>query len=301
MIRDWPSAYGNDSQRWYNLRVTELVRQLRRGRVLELRLNRPEQMNALSAQLIAELAAAVRDARDDDSVTALFITASGRAFSAGADLLEAKEQLADPARFRDVLEIWRSTFRALENLPKPVIAVVDGLAIAGGLELALACDLIVATDRARLGDGHATYGLVPGGGGSQRLPDAIGVRAARWLMYTGELVDAETARRLGLVQHVVAAADLDSWLEQTAATLSARSPAALAFYKTMTASPTVTDERLAHEVLAAVAVVSGPDAQEGLAAFEAKRRPDFPSVVGRKDETPAPSGAGPTPTEPDRV
>jgi enoyl-CoA hydratase len=133
------------------------------------------------------------------------------------------------------------------------------------------------------------------------LPDAIGVRAARWLMYTGELVDAQAARQLGLVQHVVAAAELDSWLEQTAATLSARSPAALAFFKSMTASPLVTDERLAHEVLAAVAVVSGPDAQEGLAAFEAKRRPQFPSVVGRSDQTPVPPGAGLTPTELDHV
>lgn len=281
--------------------MTELVLQVRRGRVLELRLNRPEQMNALSGRLIAELAAAVHGARDDDRVAALFITASGRAFSAGADLIEAKQQLADPARFREGLEVWRSSFRALETLPKPVIAVVDGLAIAGGLELALACDLIVATDRARLGDGHATYGLVPGGGGSQRLPDAVGVRAARWLMYTGELVDAQAARRLGLVQHVVAAAELESWLEETAATLSARSPAALAFFKTMTASPGVTDERLAREVLAAVAVVSGPDAQEGLAAFEAKRPPQFPSVVGRHDETQVQSGTGPTSTEPDHV
>lgn len=281
--------------------MTNLVLQIRRGRVLELRLNRPEQMNALSGQLIAELAAAVDVAREDDTVAALFITSAGRAFSAGADLIEAKEQLADPARFREGLEVWRRTFRALESLPKPAIAVVDGLALAGGLELALSCDLIVATDRAKLGDGHATYGLVPGGGGSQRLPDAIGVRAARWLMYTGELVDAERARALGLVQHVVPAAELDAWLEKTAAVLSGRSPAALAFFKTMTASRAVTDEGLAHEVLAAVAVVSGPDAQEGLAAFEAKRPPQFPSVIQRSSPPPEPPGGGPDATESPRV
>ena len=259
--------------------MTDLVLQTRRGRVLELRLNRPRQMNALSAQLIADLAEAIRRAGGDDTVAAVFITGSGRAFSAGADLIEAKTQLADPALFRDGLDVWRSTFRELESLPKPVIAVVDGLAIAGGLELALCCDLIVASDRARLGDGHATYGLVPGGGGSRRLPDAIGVRAARWLMYTGELLDAQTALQLGLVQHVVPAAELDEWLDNLAETLSGRSPAAMAFFKTMTASLTVTDERLAHEVVAAVAVVSGPDAQEGLAAFAAKRPPRFPSLV----------------------
>jgi len=231
--------------------MTNVLLKNRRGRVLEIRLNRPDQMNALSAELISELASAVEAARTDRTVAAVFITATGRSFSAGADLIEAKALLADPALFRESLEVWRSTFRALETLPKPVIAVVDGLAIAGGLELALACDLIVATDRARLGDGHATYGLVPGGGGSQRLPDAIGVRAARWLMYTGELVDAQTAQRLGLVQHVVAADELEAWLDETAATLSGRSPAALSFFKSMTASSSVTDERLAHEVVAA--------------------------------------------------
>jgi len=277
--------------------MSELVLQRRRGRVLELRLNRPEQMNALSGRLIGELADGIRLAERDDTVAAVFITAGGRAFSAGADLVEAKAQLVDPAAFRDGLQVWRSTFRAIETLAKPVIAVVDGLAIAGGLELALACDLIVATDRAKLGDGHATYGLVPGGGGSQRLPDAIGARAARWLMYTAELVDAQTARSLGLVQQVVPAAELEPWLDRLADTLSQRSLAALAFFKTMTASPTVTDERLAHELLAAVAVVSGPDAQEGLAAFEAKRPPKFPSVVGAAADTSGSSVDAPTKNE----
>jgi len=258
--------------------MANVVRRIWRDRVLEVRLNRPDQLNALSSGLIAELADAARSAADDDRVAAVFVTAAGRAFSAGADLIEAGEKVGDPALFRAMLLEWRDAFRALETCPKPVIAVVDGLAIAGGIELALACDVIVATDRARFGDSHVTYGLVPGGGGSRRLPDAIGSRAARWLMYTGQTVDADTALRLGIVQHVVAHADLDGWLDEFAAQLSQRSAPALEFFKAMTASSQITDDRLTQEVDAAVQIVTGPDAKEGLAAFSDKRAPQFPSV-----------------------
>jgi enoyl-CoA hydratase/carnithine racemase len=259
--------------------VDDVLIERRRGRVLELSLNRPGQMNALNGALIGAIGRAAAAAAADDSVAAVFLTAQGRAFCAGADLLEAREQLATGgAAFRAGLDGWQRAFCALEDCPKPVIAIVAGLAIAGGLELALSCDLIVATDRARLGDGHIAYGLVPGGGGSRRLPDAIGARAARWLMYTGELVDADTALRLGLVQHVVPAAEADAWASQLAESLSQRSLAALAFMKRMTASSQVSRERLDHEIEAAVHVVTGPDALEGMAAFAQKRPPRFPSL-----------------------
>jgi hypothetical protein len=162
--------------------VTEtVVEQLWRGRVLELRLNRPDQLNALSNGVIDALGRGIRIATESASVAGVFVTANGRAFSAGADLIEARERLASPATFREGLNSWRRVFRGLELCPKPVIAIIDGLAIAGGLELALSCDVIVASDRAKFGDGHITYGLVPGGGGTRRLPDAVGTRAARWL------------------------------------------------------------------------------------------------------------------------
>lgn len=259
--------------------MTDVVERIRRARVLELRLNRPEQLNALNGAVIDALESGVRAAGDDPTIAAVFVTANGRAFSAGADLVEAREQVAFPAEFRQGLGRWRRAFRALESCPKPVIAILDGLAIAGGLELALSCDLIVASDRAKLGDGHIAYGLVPGGGGSRRLPDAIGARAARWLMYTGGTVDAHTAQALGLVQHVVPAGELDVWTDTFAKNLSAQSAPALAFMKAMTASDRITDERLHHEIEAAAHVVVGPDAQEGLAAFEQKRSPNFPSVL----------------------
>ncbi len=263
--------------------VTEVVvEQLWRGRVMELRLNRPGQMNALNSGVIDALATGIQAAKDDSAVAAVFVTADGRAFSAGADLIEAKERLASPTTFREGLTSWRRLFREMERCPKPVIAIVDGLAIAGGLELALSCDVIVASDRAKFGDGHIAYGLVPGGGGTRRLPDALGTRAARWLMYTGQTVDARTAMELGLVQHVVPTGDLEQWTADFAGTLSARSAPALAFMKSMTASGQVTDERLEHELDAAVHVVAGPDAQEGLAAFEQKRAPEFPSITAHQ-------------------
>jgi enoyl-CoA hydratase/carnithine racemase len=261
--------------------VDDVLIERRRGRVLELRLNRPDRMNALNTAVIDSIGRAAASAAADNSVAAVFITAEGRAFSAGADLLEAREQLSSgTGAFRGNLYDWQRAFSALEDCPKPVIAIVQGLAIAGGLELALSCDLIVATDRARLGDGHITYGLVPGGGGSQRLTDAIGSRAARWLMYTGETVDAQTALGLGLVQQVVPAAEIEAWLDQLAESLSQRSPAALTFMKRMTASGQVSRERLDHEIEAAVHVVGGPDAQEGMTAFGLKRAPQFPSLAG---------------------
>lgn len=258
-----------------------VVERVRRGRVLELRLNRPDHLNALSGAVIDALGDAVGQAADDATIAAVMVTANGRAFSAGADLIEARQQLGKPATFRDVLDRWRRAFRNLEHCPKPVIAVVDGLAIAGGLELALSCDVIVASDRAKFGDGHITYGLVPGGGGTRRLPDALGTRAARWLMYTGATVDAHTALSLGLVQHVVPHGELEQWTVDFVETLSTRSASALAFMKAMTASGRITDERLEHEVAAAVHLVTGADAQEGLAAFEQKRTPTFPSVIAQ--------------------
>jgi enoyl-CoA hydratase/carnithine racemase len=262
--------------------VDDVLIERRRGRVLELRLSRPDQLNALNIALVGAISRAAAAAAADDSVAAMFLTAEGRAFSAGADLLEAREQLeSGPVAFRANLYRWQQAFCALEDCPKPVIAIVTGLAIAGGLELALSCDVIVATDRARLGDGHITYGLVPGGGGSRRLTDAIGSRAARWLMYTGETIDAATALSLGLVQQVVPAAGIEDWLDQLAESLSQRSLAALAFMKRMTKSAQVSRERLDHEIEAAVHVVSGPDAQEGLTAFGQKRAPRFPSITGR--------------------
>jgi enoyl-CoA hydratase len=238
-------------------------------------LNRPDKMNALSSGLIDELAAAAGAVRADRTARVVVVTGAGSSFSAGADLEEALAVAGDAARFSALLGTWRAAFRELELLPLPVLAAVNGVAIAGGLELALACDLILASSDARIGDGHIRYGLVPGGGGSQRLPNAVGVRAARWLMYTGALLDAESARRLGLVQHVLHAEGFRTEVQAIAAAMAARSSAALASMKRMTRPRPVSDLDLQAELEEAARVVAGPDAQAGLQAFVAGQKPVF--------------------------
>ena len=257
-----------------------LVRSERRGRAVLLTLARPAERNALSTALITELGEQVLAAASDPGVGALAITGEGSAFCAGADLKEALDKTRDAEDFRAWLGGWRHVFRTIETLDKPVIAAVQGLALAGGLELVLACDVVVASDEARFGDAHINYGLVPGGGGSKRLPDAIGGRAARWLMFTGEMIDARRAFELGLVQQVLPAEGFSSAVLDLAAGIAQRSPAALAFMKRQTRSPLISDDALDHELEGAVGVVTGSDAREGLSAFVEKRSPAFPSLSG---------------------
>jgi enoyl-CoA hydratase len=252
----------------------------RHGRVLRLGLNRPAQRNALSLALVQSLGEQVAQAADDAAIGAVLITATGPAFSAGADLGEALSFAGDGERFRHYLRDWKRVYRSLELLDKPVIAAVQGLAIAGGLELALSCDFIIAAASARFGDGHITYGLVPGGGGTQRLPAAVGVRHARRLMYSADLVGATEAAAMGLVSLVLPDEDFDASATSYAAAVATRSTPALAFMKTLSRDPLVTDEGLDEEIRRAVDVVIGPDTQEGLRAFSEKRPPRFPSVVG---------------------
>jgi enoyl-CoA hydratase len=246
-------------------------------RVLIVTLNRPQQMNALNGALIAELGRTVADAATDDGVHVVVITGAGSAFSAGADLKEALASASDAERFRASLLAWRDVFVSIEQCPKPVIAGINGITIAGGLELALSCDLMIASSVAKIGDGHISYGLVPGGGGSQRLPDAIGARQARWLMYTGTMVDAERALQIGLVQHVIGEESYREGLLEIASVMSRRSLPALAFMKRQTTAKAVTRDGLDLEIQAAVHVVMGADAREGLTAFTERRAPHFPA------------------------
>jgi enoyl-CoA hydratase/carnithine racemase len=247
----------------------------RHGAVEWWTLDRPDKMNALSSELVSALAAAVQAIREDATARVVVVTGAGRAFSAGADLEEALAVAGDRARFTALLASWRAAFREIELLPVPVIAAINGVALAGGLELALACDLILASSAARIGDGHIRYGLVPGGGGSQRLADAVGARAARWLMYSGALLDAESARQLGLVQQVLPEEGFGAEVQRIASEMAARSSTALTFMKRMTRRRAVSDLDLQAELEEAARVVAGADATEGLRAFVAGEEPAF--------------------------
>jgi enoyl-CoA hydratase/carnithine racemase len=258
--------------------MTEVLRCELNDGVYVLTLNRPNDMNALSSALVAALRTAVDDAAVNPDVKVVIITGQGRAFCSGADLIEAAEVATSIEAFRSMVLPWRDAFNAIERCPKPVIAAVNGIALAGGLELALACDLIVASDAARLGDGHIRYGLVPGGGASQRLPHAIGSRRARWLMYSGDVLDARQAETIGLVQTVFPAASFTDDVHDMALRMARRSGTALAFMKRMSA-PRLSDDGLDLEIESAARVITGADAREGLAAFAEKREPIFGSAT----------------------
>lgn len=251
-----------------------------RDGALWITLNRPDAMNALTPDVLAALDTALDAAEADDAIRAVVLTGSGRAFCAGADLKYVRAQLGAGAgadatdRFlRKVLD----TMNRLEQFPMPVIAAVNGLALAGGLELVLCCDLVVAARSAKLGDAHANYGLLPGGGGSARLPRKIGPTRAKYLLFTGEFVAAEDLVTAGLVNLVVDDADLVSATESLAAKIVSKSPAGLRRMKQLVhdglEQPIETALRL--ELLACEAHAQSEDMKEGLAAFEAKRKPVF--------------------------
>ena len=255
--------------------MTAVVKAERSDGVVWMTIDRPKQMNALSTAVIAELAQHVDSASHNANDRVLVVTGAGSMFCAGADLAEARDRTASSTDFRSWLVLWRDTFRAIERCPKPVLAALNGTTLAGGLELALACDLMIAADNAVIGDVHCRYGLVPGGGGSQRLPEAIGTRRARWLMYTGATLTAAQALEWGLVQAVVDHRVFREGVHKIAATMARRSGPSLTVMKRLSTPRAITDEGLDQEIDAAAALIVGPDAREGLAAFFEKREPSF--------------------------
>jgi enoyl-CoA hydratase/carnithine racemase len=245
-----------------------------RDNVLWLTLNRPQAMNAINDGMVAALSEGLDAA--DASVRCVVVRAQGRAFSAGADLkaMRQKTQGDDTVNFVDRLF---KLFNRLERFPRPVIAAVNGLALAGGLELVLCCDLVIAAHSAMLGDAHANYGLIPGGGGSVRLPRKIGPARAKYLMYTGEFRSAEELERAGLVNQVVSDDELDDTVATLAARLSEKSPLGLALMKQLVDDglDQPRDIALRNEAMAIAVHSHSDDWSEGLAAFAERRKPVF--------------------------
>ena len=185
--------------------MADVLLRERIGAVERLWLNRPEHENRLNDALHAALSAAFREIALDAGVGAVIVTGVGEAFSRSADGDEIGEKyFGDRAAYRSFLIGVRDLHLLMQSVPKPIIAAVNGVASMGGLELALACDLIVASSRAILGDAHPAG--VGGGGASQTLREAVGTRMTRWLLYTGEMLSAQRAREIGLVQQVYPAA-----------------------------------------------------------------------------------------------
>ena len=247
----------------------------RRAAVAVITINRPEKRNALNIQTRAEGAAALDELREDESVRVVVITGAGdKAFVAGADIGEFAGRTA--VTQREVM-LGRSLFTAIDTFPKPVIAMINGYCLGGGCELALACDLRIASDKASFGQPEINLGIIPGGGGTQRLTRLVGEGKAMELILTGDIIDAQAAHAIGLVNVVVPASDLEARTMELANRIAEKSPVALRMAKesVRTASRSNLDEGLRREIDLFAITFSSQDKDEGVSAFLEKRKPQF--------------------------
>jgi enoyl-CoA hydratase len=238
--------------------------------------NRPDRLNAMNKATIGELEAALDDAASDSTVRVLILTGAGdKAFVAGADINELAE--LTPLDGRQTALRGQSVFSKLQNLGKPSIAAINGFALGGGCELALACSIRLASRTAKLGQPEVKLGIIPGYGGTQRLSRLCGKGVANELCLTGEMISAEEAHRIGLVNHVYDAADLQAAAEAMARKIIANAP--LAVQLTMEAIEMGTNmsqqEGLALEATLFGLSCSTSDMREGTRAFLEKRRAQF--------------------------
>jgi enoyl-CoA hydratase len=243
---------------------------------------RPEALNALSADVVELLDSYICRAAEDDDVRSIVITGTGRAFCAGADLKAMLSMGVSERRDAILGFVTRTSdvFTKIAECPKPVIAAVNGIAVAGGLELIMCCDIVLASDTATFADGHAKYGLLPGAGATVRLPRIVPQTWAKYLLLTGRTITARQGAEIGLVTIVCAPDELENEATALMRDLAARSPLSSRLVKRLASRST--DESLADglaEESAAVAEYSGSaDMAEGLAAFSEKRKPAF---IGR--------------------
>ena len=235
-------------------------------------LNRPKVLNALDARTFEELGDVVGLAERDRSVRALVLTGAGeKAFAAGADI--AAMTAMGPVEARQFAEAAHAVLERLERLPIPTLAAVNGFALGGGCEVALACDLVYASDRARFGQPEVNLGLVPGFGGSQRLPRRVGLSRALEMVLTGDVYDAARAREMGLVLDVLPAAELLAHVKAQAAKIAGKGPLAVAVAKRIMRAGAEPELAAANELerQAFAALFGSVDAKEGMRAFLEKR------------------------------
>jgi enoyl-CoA hydratase/carnithine racemase len=250
------------------------------GAVARLTLNRPKAMNALNLAIQDALGERLSEIASRDDLRVVVLTGTGSAFCAGADLKEVLAGASLAPGESDFLDRANVVFGQLRDLPKPVIASLNGVTMAGGLELAMCADIIVAAQSATIGDAHANFGVYPGAGGAAILPRLIPLNMAMYLLFTGKSLSANEMKSLGLVSEVHADADLADATMVLAQAIAQKSPAALTRMKEVaraSADKSCADALL-HEQVMLRQHLRSADLQEGLRAFAEKRSPQF---VGR--------------------
>lgn len=245
----------------------------KRGRVGIITLNRPKALNALNSQVLQDLVVALDDVESDDGIGAILITGSERAFAAGADIKEMAPKTYMDMFMADFFAGWDR----LASARKPTIAAVSGFALGGGCELAMLCDILLASDTAKFGQPEIKLGVIPGIGGSQRLTRAIGKAKAMDLVLTGRNMGAEEAERAGLVARVIPADQLLDEAFKTAETIASMSlPVAMVAKEAVNRSfETTLTEGVLFERRVFHSLFATEDQKEGMAAFVEKRTPDF--------------------------
>ncbi|MCH2171608.1 enoyl-CoA hydratase-related protein [Myxococcota bacterium] len=253
----------------------DVVRMELRGAVAVLTFNRPKVLNALDEETLEALLAHCEDVSSQGELRALVLTGEGRAFAAGADIAQMRTH--SPARAEAFARLGHRVGEALESLPMPTIAAVGGFALGGGCELALACDWIYASPKARFGQPEVGLGLIPGFGGTTRLVRRVGVAWAKELVLSGEPIDAELALRIGLVNRLHEADELLEASVRMGEVIASKGPVAVAQAKRVIQEAQDADVRVAHalEQVAFGLVSASEDRNEGMDAFLAKRAPAF--------------------------
>ncbi|QUW21319.1 enoyl-CoA hydratase/isomerase family protein [Sporosarcina sp. Marseille-Q4063] len=249
-----------------------------KGQAAWIYLNRPTEMNSLSKKMITGLIQVLQEAEQNNDIRVVVLSGKGKAFCAGADL---KELLVDlnkkPDGEKGLLDYAEELFHALNHLSKPLIAALNGITLAGGLEIAMTADIVIASEKAKIGDGHSNFGVLPGGGGAVRLPREIGINRAKYLLLTGDFISAKEMKDYGFVNEVIPDDELVEAVQKIADKISTKSPLVLREIKRLVTDgleqPLETALRL--ELLALKNHTRSYDFQEGLSAFSEKRVPDF--------------------------
>ena len=239
-------------------------------------LNRPDKLNSIDSKTMKRLFETIDEVEDDPNVRCVVIKGSGRAFSAGADVDELME--LTPEEAEELSRKGHETMMKISSMPKPVIAAINGYALGGGCELASACDIRIASEKAKFGQPEIKLGIIPGWGGTQLLTRLIGVGRAMELILTGRIIDAEEAYRMGLVNKVVPHDRLEEEVSELAKTLASGAPIAMAEAKRLVNLGGSLEVGLDEEAEAFGRLFATEDSREGFKAFKEKRTPSFKGV-----------------------